>query len=311
MRVGQNPAKSIDHVPQPQPVTVAIVTYIPFLGGYYSESLQVLKACLGSLWASTPEPHDVMIFDNASDPAVRAYLAEQQQQGRIQYLTLADKNIGKGGAWNFIFQAAPGEFIAYADSDIEFRPGWLGQSLDILRAFPQAGMVTARPLRTPEAYYTSTLTWARAQADVAFDEGRFTPWEVYREHVLSLGVGEDEALKWYNSRLDIRLSRAGVSAQVSAAHFQFTAPKTALLRFTPFEMTRPMGQVRSLDEQMNEAGYLRLCTPRPLVRHMGNRPPQEGAAASPAPRRARLVDRPPVKKALLRLYDWIFDLYHS
>ena len=46
MRVGQNPAKFIDHVPQPERVTVAIVTYIPFLSGYYAESLEVLKVCL-------------------------------------------------------------------------------------------------------------------------------------------------------------------------------------------------------------------------------------------------------------------------
>ncbi len=313
MRIGQNPAKSIEHVPQPARVTVAVVTYIPFLRGYYAQSLEVLKVCLGSLWENTPPPYDLLVFDNASCAEVRAYLTQAQEQGRIQYLVLSDKNVGKGGAWNFIFQAAPGEFIAYADSDIYFRQGWLERSLEILAAFPRAGMVTARPLRTPQEFYTRTLEWARQQADVLIEEGQFLPWEVYREHVLSLGTSDEQARQWYASRQDIRLMRNGVCAHVSAAHFQFTAPKAVLAQFIPFDMERPMGQVRSLDEQMNQAGYLRLCTCEPLVKHVGNRLEGEVSLVEPASRRKpdRLFDLPLIKKTLLMLYDKIFRLYYQ
>ena len=312
MRIGQNPAKSIEHVPQPQKVTVALVTYIPFLSGYYAQGLEVLKTCLGSLWESTQPPHDLLVFDNASCAEVRAYLLEAQRQGRIQYLLLSDKNVGKGGGWNFIFQAAPGEVIAYADSDVLFRPGWLERSLEILAAFPQAGMVTARPMRTPEAFYTSTLEWARQQTDVEVEQGSFLPWETYLEHVLSLGTSEEQARQWYASRQDIRLTCQGVSAYVSAAHFQFTAPKTVLAQFVPFEMERPMGQVRSLDEQMNAAGYLRLTTCEAFVKHLGNSlEGSEVRGESAAGGQRRLFDLPVVKKALLRVYDEIFRLYHS
>lgn len=312
MRVGQNPAKSIDSVPQPQQVTVALVSYIPFLGGYYAQSLEVLKTCLGSLWEATRTPFDLLVFDNASCTEVRGYLQDAHSQGRIQYLVLSDKNVGKGGAWNFIFQAAPGEIIAYADSDILFRPGWLERSLEILAAFPQAGMVTARPMRTPEAFYTSTLEWVRQQADVQLEQGNFLPWETYLEHVLSLGTSEEQAREWFASRQDIRLTRQGVSAHVSAAHFQFTAPKSILAQFVPFDMDRPMGQVRSLDEQMNASGYLRLTTCDPLVKHLGNRIEagsiQDGARPAP---KLGFLHLPPVKKALLRIYDEIFRLYHT
>ena len=205
MRVGQNPAKSIDRVAQPQKITVAVVTYIPFLGGYYAESLEVLKVCLNSIRENTGVPYDLLVFDNASCPQVRAYLSAAQEEGQIQYLVLSDKNIGKGGAWNIIFAGAPGEFIAYADSDIYFRPGWLSRSLEILNAFPNAGMVTARPLRTPEKYYTSTLEWARSQADVSLESGQFVPWETYLEHVLSLGTSEEQAREWFE--LAVRLAR--------------------------------------------------------------------------------------------------------
>ena len=74
MRTGQNPAKSIKHVAQPERVTVAVVTYIPFLSGYYTESLDVLKVCLDSLWHNTDMSYDLFVFDNASCSEVRDYL---------------------------------------------------------------------------------------------------------------------------------------------------------------------------------------------------------------------------------------------
>ena len=312
MRVGQNPAKSVDHVPKPARVTVAVIVYIPFLSGYYAHSLEVLQACLGSLWKSTDLPSDMMVFDNASCPEVRAFLSQAHEQKRIQYLVLSDKNIGKGGAWNFIFQAAPGEFIVYADSDIRFFPGWLKSSLEILEAYPNAGMVTARPMRTPESFYSSTLAWAQSEPGVTIESGAFIPWEVYRQHVASLGTSEEQARQWYESRQDWRLTYQGVRVLIGAAHFQFTARKATLANFLPFEMERPMGQVRSLDEQINQAGYLRLTTFEPLVIHMGNQLPGSGAV-SPAPLtpRKRLVDAAPIRRPLLWLYDAIFRLYHQ
>jgi hypothetical protein len=330
MRIGQNPAKFIEHVPKPARVTVAVVSFIPFLNGYYAGSLDVLKVCLNSIWQNTRVPFDLMIFDNASCQEVRAYLLDCQQSGKIQYLILSDKNIGKGGAWNFVFQGAPGEVIAYSDSDVCVFPGWLEKSLEILDAFPRTGMVTARPLSTPEALYSSTLEWARHNPAVKIENERFLAWEDYRDHLVSLGTSEVVARDWYEGGFDWRLTFEGVQAQIGAAHFQFTAQKSVLGEFLPFEMNRPMGQVRSLDEQMNAAGYLRLTTCQPLVRHLGNqltdgelseKPAQKKSSLSQArpdkPRRVRplewvhpLVDLPFIKRILLKIYDAIFRLYY-
>lgn len=313
MRVGQNPAKSLKQTSQPSKVTVAVVTYIPFLSGYYAQSLEVLKACLNSIWQNTTHPYDLLVFDNASCADVRNFLSEVHQKKRIQYLVLSDKNMGKGGAWNFIFQAAPGEYIAYSDSDVHFSPGWLTDSLEILGTFPEAGMVTARPMRTPERLYTNTLEWARQTRDVTLESGKFIPWESYREHILSLGVSEEQGREWFESRSDWRLTRNGISAYVGAAHFQFTAGKSIIQKFLPFNMDRPMGQVRSLDKQVNEAGYLRLTTCKPLVKHMGNRldgtMTQSTISQKRQSRGHRLADLPPIRKVLLWFYDAIFRLY--
>ncbi|HLA96893.1 MAG TPA: glycosyltransferase family A protein, partial [Anaerolineales bacterium] len=158
--MGQNPAKFIETVSQPEQVTVAVLTYIPFLGGYYTQSLEVLKTCLNSIWQNTPDPYDLLVFDNASCPEVRQYLQDAHQAGKIQYLMLSNRNIGKSGAWNLIFGAAPGEYIAYADSDIYFYPGWLSAHLKVFEEFPNAGMVTGIPMCSSAEFSSSTIQWA-------------------------------------------------------------------------------------------------------------------------------------------------------
>jgi len=314
MRVGQNPAKTTKKVPPPQRVTVALVTYIPFLSGFYAQSLDVLKTCLDSLWRSTQIDYDLLIFDNGSCAEVRAYLSSVHQQGKIHYLVYSEKNVGKGGAWNFIFQAAPGEIIAYADSDISFSPGWLAESLKILDTFPNAGMVTARPMRSPEEFYTHSLEWAHQVDDITLENGIFIDWGDYRQHVLSLGTDEVEAREWYDSRTDWRVTKDEVSALIGAAHFQFSAKKSVLQQFVPFNMDRPMGQVRMIDAQLNEAGFLRLCTTKAYVQHMGNRVAKDGQRAQEAhwiKSQKRLSNIPVVRKTLLWIYDWIFELYNQ
>jgi glycosyltransferase involved in cell wall biosynthesis len=314
MRVGQNPAKSIEQVPQPERVTVAVVSYIPFLSGYYAESLEVLKACLGSIWENTPKPYDLMLFDNASCPEVRAFLQDAHQQGKLQYLVLSDKNIGKGGAWNFIFSAAPGEVIAYSDSDVYFSPGWLERSLEVLESYPKVGMLTARPLRSSEEFYTSTLEWARQTPGVDLVKGQFISWETYQEHNDSMGADPKEARVWFDEGYEWRAVYNQICVHLGAAHFQFLGPKAALQSMTPFKMDRPMGQVRALDQKLNEAGYLRLCLPDPYVKHMGNRLAVNPARLKEAVKARsglgkRLANFSLVRRSLLKVYDRIFRMY--
>jgi glycosyltransferase involved in cell wall biosynthesis len=251
MRLGQNPAKAIDHVAKPARVTVAVVSYIPFLGGYYSQSLDVLKACLESIWRNTDQPYDLLVFDNASCVEVRTYLTAQQQEGRIQFLVLSEKNIGKGGAWNVIFAGAPGEIIAYADSDIYFLPGWLPAQLKVLETFPNAGMITGMPMWSPAEYSTSTVRWADNQPEARLERGKLLAWEDYWRHARSLGQSEAEAQSHFDAQVDICLFYQGQRYYIGAGHFQFVARRDVLQRALPIPSERPMGQVRSLDKALN------------------------------------------------------------
>jgi glycosyltransferase involved in cell wall biosynthesis len=172
MRLGQNPAKSIRHVAQPEKVTVAVTAYIPFLGGYYTHSFEVLKVCLGSILANTDQPFDLMVFDNASCPEVVRFLETLREQGKIQFLILSSKNVGKVGAWNTIFGAAPGEYIAYSDMDVYYYPGWLSKHLAVFDAFPEAGTVAGLPRRGDLLLYRDTIRQLDSLSDTKVEEGR-------------------------------------------------------------------------------------------------------------------------------------------
>jgi glycosyltransferase involved in cell wall biosynthesis len=314
MRVGHNPARFVEKVAQPAEITVAVVNCIPFLSGYYEQSLEVLKVVVESLNATreVAHPYDVMIFDNHSCAEVRAYLKEVSDQGKIQYLVLSDTNIGKIGAWNFMFGAAQGKYVVFSDGDIEFRPGWLSASLELFETFPNVGMVTARPLSTPVEYSTATFEWSRKQPAGVLEEGYFLPWDVYWEHIRSLGLKEEKTSE-FAPTIMYRLNYSGQRAYIGAAHFQFTAQAEILKKIMPLPSEQPMRGERTLDIAINEMGGLRLTIDRPLIMHMGNRLPESIRVVVPKAKRKSLLQRllwlPVIRHVMLWLNNQIFRLY--
>lgn len=315
MRKGQNPAKFVNQVVKPERITVALLNYIPFLSGFYKEALDVLKLSLNSMRSEAGLPFDLLVFDNGSCEEVRDYLVGEKEEGRVQYLILSEKNLGKGGAWNMMLAGAPGEIISYTDSDVLFYPGWLARSVELLENFPKVGMVTARPFRTNPDLHTNTREWAREEA--AVEEGCFIPWDKFWEFNRSLGQDEAENRRVYADTCDWKITFNGLTAIAGASHWQFTAYRSTLAHFLPFDMDKPMGQVKQLDTRMNEAGYLRLMTPDALAMNLSNTTeyvrgkPASAMNAKKTSLVKRFVSISLIKKILLSVYDQIFKWYYA
>jgi len=317
MRIGQNPAKFVNTVSKPSNVTVAVVNYIPYQHGFYAEALDVLKACLQSVYNEEKETFDLMVFDNGSCEEVQNFLIDEFRNNKIQFLILSDKNLGKGGAWNILFDAAPGEFIAYADSDVFFHTNWLSESLRIFQTFPNVGMLTARPFFTKKEFSSHTLSWAKSQSNVALEVGKLIPWEIFLEFDLSLGQEISAIEQEFQSNDIEKITFEGVSAIIGGSHWQFLTRKAVIKDFLPFDMDRPMGQVKQLDKRMNEAGYLRLMTPEPLADNMSNSlkintlERSSSFFAKKKTLKYNLLDFPLIKKFLLGIHHRIFLLYYD
>jgi len=268
--------KWTEHVDRPESITATTIVHIPMLKGYWEKSLEVLKLCLQSMRQGTTLPFDLMVFDNGSCVEVQDYLFDLRQQGEIQYLTLSETNIGKIGAWNFLFLAAPGEIISYADSDVFFLSGWLEASIRLLQTFPEAGMVTAQPGFGPLCHRRrNTVAAARKSSSITIEEGIDL---IPDEYVIALhrGLGQKKEMNrkhQHTNRKDIVLTRGSTSASVSASHFQFTTTRKVLRTVFPLKATKPMGDVGQFDAELDQAGFWRLSTTDYLVHHMGNRAP--------------------------------------
>ncbi|GAB4539741.1 MAG: hypothetical protein Fur002_05340 [Anaerolineales bacterium] len=333
-RTGQHPLKldKTAHAPQTfQKVSVCTVTHIPMLSGYWAQSLETLKLFFESLYASANAPFDLLVFDNASCPEAQNYLLEQQRAGKIQFLQFSTYNLKKLGAMDYLFSVAPGEFVAFADSDVYFLNGWLEESLKILEAFPEAGQVSALPTIDKTRHYTGqTFSGVEADSTLQVERGELIPESYIEAHRISIGRDKETYLQNAAAREDVRVTRNGVSAYVAAQDFQFTTRREVIRQVLPLEVRRPEEYYDPIyspvfEAKADERGWWRLSTTKYLVHHMGNQVPnlQEelagvaeisgGGKTPPAQKNSarwakRVLRIHIIRAALKKIYAWAYAL---
>ncbi len=323
-RIGVNPARGVVSNYLPAKVTVAILTYIPYMEGYFRHKFDVLRFVFASLKKHTTIEHDVLVFDNGSCKPIVDFLQGLKQDGEIDYLILSSRNLGKIGAFKVLFNAAPGEIVAYTDDDILFYPGWLKAALEIMDTYPKVGMVSGIPVRDNAARARESLqAWIATQPeDLVFMQEKEIPDEWESDWAISTGRDPVKHLQQLKGKTDLFLSLNGVEVYGSASHFQFVAPKKVILDSLPAEWSgKLMGAMVELDEAVDRQGYLRLSTIKRFVRHIGNTLSEEmvreadklglkvNLIIKPRWRNRHWLLRIPGSGRILRgLYDWIFSV---
>lgn len=328
-RIGMNPSrgKTLDY--RPARTTVAVLTYAPHQVGYFEHRLQVTRLTIESILHNTHEPFDLMVFDNGSCKQMVTYLQSLYAQGAIDYLFLSKRNIGKLNALRFIFDAAPGEIVAFSDDDNLYLPGWLKAHLEIIDNFPNVGAVTGFYVRQRVAMSSeSTLAFA-GRPDVETQRGLLMPEKWEEEYVINTGRTWERYHEEVADIEDVIVKYNGVEAWVSAHHFQMVCPRKVVQEIL-HEMLpdgwsdQLMGRMVEMDDRMDEKGYLRLCTREKYLRMMGNAiSPEvealaqemgfEANAAALKERRTNLLARMmqfkwiryPVQKIVNILYKWL------
>jgi glycosyltransferase involved in cell wall biosynthesis len=270
-RVGMNPSRHQVTDYHPARVTIAMLTHIPNFTGYFSHRFDVLRLSLESLIANTHLPYDLLVFDNGSCPEVVNYLQELNDAGKIHYLLLSSRNIGKIGAFQIMFNAAPGEIVAYSDDDILFCPGWLEAHLEIIDTYPRVGMVTGIYLRTQVVEGLTSVNAFLSQPGVEVVRGRLIPEEWEHDYVVDSGREWDQYIAETANLEDIQIKYKGVTCLATAHHAQFVSPRQAILEALPDEWSgRLMGKMREVDLAVDRLGYLRLSTNQRVTQLMGN-----------------------------------------
>jgi GT2 family glycosyltransferase len=344
MRIGQNPSKAKGSPAyQPAKVGTASLTYVPALEGYFRQAREVIEVHLESLRSSLSLDFDLCVFDNGSCPEVIDFLQDQWSRGMIDWLFLSRHNLGKNGALNWIFSSMPNEFIAYSDSDVFFRKGWLEQSLAVFDSFDRAGMVSAQPV-----FFDFLKGQGQTARSILATGGHMQlltvepEVEVLEEYCDGINATPEQRRFFEEQKLSVAYnSQTGQRAVTSATDMQFMLRRDVARKLVPMPIAGALTGKDAIEipRGIENTGYWILSLEEPLVWHMGNTltgrnvPEIERLLAAaqvgktsplpvmPAslPRKKRLkgsiktlLNRSPaIKRAIVRLYDGLFGLLYE
>ncbi len=271
--MGKNPSKTGVPAYVPKQLGIALLVYIPLLEGYFQHSLDILKFQIASLYQNTKQEIDLLVFDNGSCSQVTDALADLYDDRIVDWLVLSQHNLGKVGAWNWIFGSMPNDLICYADSDVLFRQGWLETSLEIIQAFPKVGMVSAQPT-FHDVLDGKGKAHLSLQGNHNFKNGEYRPkHEIVEEYLLGIGADDDLSNRFLNMDLPcITDLRSNTSAVIGATHMQFIIPREVARQLIPLPVSKGLyrAETMALDRKIDEFGYLHLSSQENYVMHMGN-----------------------------------------
>lgn len=130
--------------------------------------LPLTRACLESIAAHTPEPHEIILVDNGSQDGTADYFTELA--ARESHITVVSNRGNRGFAAgnNQALARARGRQVVLLNNDTVVTQGWLGRMLDVLERHPETGLVGPRSNRVAGRQVVVAADYPTVQALPAF-----------------------------------------------------------------------------------------------------------------------------------------------
>jgi hypothetical protein len=269
MRVGFNPHKDKTQSASDCFHQIVIPVYIPNLEGYFKDSLEILKLCLDSLFATKHDKTFITIVNNGSCVILVDFLNDLFHKNKIQEV-IHTTNIGK---LNAVLKGISGNsfpLITVSDADVLFLNGWQEASYAVFDSFPKAGAVCPTPSSRSLRTHTANVYWDLFFLKKLNFSNVVNPDAL---KVFGLSVGD---VNFYNAaqlRTFLTVSNGTMKAVVGAGHFVATY-RTEVFnnlesRFAKYKLGgNSEGQF--LDIPVIKNGFWRLSTADNYAYHMGN-----------------------------------------
>lgn len=104
------------------------------------------RRCLESLRRHTALSHEVIVVDNASEPATRRYLRRLERSGAVRMVRNTE-NRSFAASINQGLRSSRGDLLVWLNNDTVVTPEWLERLASCLERFPRAG--AAGPCSNP------------------------------------------------------------------------------------------------------------------------------------------------------------------
>lgn len=259
MRLSNNPNKGAKTIEVPQ-ITLGMITHYTD-DPYHASRMEVVKASIESmlLGVMCGYSREFIIYDNGSTDEFRKTLRSFKPDVLVE-----SYNVGKSTALHNLCSMARGGIFCYSDDDILFTFDWLQKQIEVLKIFPNVGLVNGSPQRVQFKHAVET-----EKKFPGAEFGRFIPDEWEQDYCRSIGDDYARHAESNKNVQDILLKYNGVKAWGHGHHMQFTSYRDVVLPFLKRNNIL-LADERNFDSAIDEAGLMRLTTYQRTCRHIGN-----------------------------------------
>lgn len=246
---------------------IIIPVYIPEIGGYFKDSLTILKYCLQSLFNTIHDKTYITVINNGSCSDVAAYLNQLYEDLKIHEV-IHTSNIGK---LNAILKGIAGNQIpikTISDSDVLFCEGWQQETSFLFSGFPKAGVVGLTPQFKMFEYNCCNLIVENIFSSKIKFKAVKNPEAIERFYE-SIGWDKNYNPDYLKYQLTIKNKKA--EAIIGSGHFVATYKADVFTEIISYLDCKLGGDTEwYLDSTPLEKGYWRITTLDNFAYHMGN-----------------------------------------